>query len=88
MTQHDLDDLILSGDIADMLGVGQPAVSNWKARHEDFPAPLKVMGGRTSLYSRIEVIEWYRTHYPGRLETRVASARALIDSVDNGAQTA
>lgn len=60
MALHDLDDIVTSSEIAKMLGVSNPAVSNYKERHKDFPAPIKV-AGKTSLYSRKEILEWARS---------------------------
>lgn len=57
----ELEDLVSTGDIADEYGVGKPAVSNWIARHPDFPQPLtSVSRGSTLLFSRKAVADWYR----------------------------
>lgn len=66
MATIDTDDLIASADIADMLGVGPPAVNNWVQRHPDFPQPvLRVSRGAIPLYDRNQVVEWAAT--TGRL---------------------
>jgi type I restriction enzyme M protein len=56
----DLADLVAASDIAEMCGVGKPAVSNWIARYPDFPQPLvTVARGMTHLFSREAVLDWY-----------------------------
>jgi phage terminase Nu1 subunit (DNA packaging protein) len=61
------DDIINSTEIAELFGVSQPAVSNWKKRHDDFPKPFHVVRGyggvEYSLYLRHVIIAWYREHY-------------------------
>lgn len=68
-----IDDIVSSGEIAKMLSVTQPQLTNWKNRYEGFPAPFKVIGSKTSLYRRSEILAWYAAHFP----ERVAVARAL-----------
>jgi hypothetical protein len=59
----DLDDLVAVTDLADIFGVGKPAISNWRARYQDFPRPLvAVSRGNTPLYSRQAVTDWYVRH--------------------------
>ncbi|MFF0308128.1 N-6 DNA methylase [Streptosporangium sp. NPDC004379] len=50
---------VAAADIARLAGVGRAAVSNWRRRFEDFPAPV---GGTSSspLFSLTEVEEWLR----------------------------
>lgn len=56
----DLDDLVTTSEVADMLGVGVSAISNYKQRHEDFPKPLVAVNrGRTDLYSRKAIVAWW-----------------------------
>ncbi len=56
----DLDDLVSPADIADQFRVGKAAVSNWIARHADFPKPLTTVArGQTDLYSRKAVADWH-----------------------------
>lgn len=43
-TRFALDELVNGAGIADRLGVSDPTVANWRARHDDFPAPLDVPG--------------------------------------------
>lgn len=54
----DVDDLVGVTDIANRLGVGAPAVSNWKNRHEDFPEPVFVLSGTQPVYSWEAVVQW------------------------------
>lgn len=54
-------DIVASSDIADLLGVSAPAVSNLKKRHADFPEPFATVSrGKVTLYRRSEVVAWYR----------------------------
>ncbi|MGN9779795.1 N-6 DNA methylase [Nonomuraea sp. ZG12] len=50
---------VAAADIARLAGVGRAAVSNWRRRFDDFPAPV---GGTSSspLFSLTEVEEWLR----------------------------
>lgn len=51
------------GDIATRLKVGKSAVSNWLAKHPDFPAPLFVVGnGLTHVFDWAEVSAWADAH--------------------------
>ncbi|AMK79457.1 N-6 DNA methylase [Corynebacterium glutamicum] len=45
-------------DIAELAGVGRPAVSNWRARNESFPAPVKDSSPRRPLFHFNEIMEW------------------------------
>lgn len=48
---------VSAADIARMAGVTRAAVSNWRRRYENFPAP--VAGGASSpLFSRSQIAEW------------------------------
>jgi hypothetical protein len=56
----ELADLVSPADIAEECGVGKSAVSNWIARYPDFPQPLATVAqGKTALFSRKAVTEWY-----------------------------
>ncbi|WP_406079544.1 N-6 DNA methylase [Micromonospora sp. NBC_00858] len=51
---------ITAAEIARLAGVGRAAVSNWRKRHADFPAPV---GGTTASpeFDLIQVEQWLRT---------------------------
>lgn len=51
---------ITAAEIARVAGVGRAAVSNWRKRHPDFPAPV---GGTTASpeFDLIQVEQWLRT---------------------------
>ncbi|MET8267173.1 N-6 DNA methylase [Micromonospora arida] len=51
---------ITAAEIARLVGVGRAAVSNWRKRHPDFPAPV---GGTTASpeFDLIQVEQWLRT---------------------------
>lgn len=57
MSPRDLDVLLSIGDIAELADVTRSAVSNWRKRHEDFPAP-RVRAAAGSLFDLDEVEEW------------------------------
>ena len=52
---------VASADIARLAGVGRAAVSNWRRRFADFPAPV---GGTAAspLYRLADIEGWLRTH--------------------------
>ena len=45
-------------DIAELAGVGRSAVSNWRKRNSDFPAPVEGSPERRPLFHFSEVISW------------------------------
>ena len=51
-------DIVDSATIATMAGVSRSAVTQWKDRHADFPAPLAIPGVINPLYSRRAVLAW------------------------------
>ncbi|MFB4294278.1 class I SAM-dependent DNA methyltransferase [Nonomuraea sp. ATR24] len=55
------DPTLNAGDIARLAGVGRAAVSNWRRRHDDFPAPI---GGTANqpLFSLPQVEDWLRRY--------------------------
>jgi hypothetical protein len=85
-----IDDICTTSDIARLLHVGQPAVSNWKKRHADFPKPFALVNEKhTGLYRKSEIIMWYAKHAHYRtpdqlreladlLEREMAAARDII----------
>jgi hypothetical protein len=61
MRQVELGEEISSSEIARLAGVKLPTVSNWRSRHNDFPAP--VGGSETRpLFSREEVEAWLKAN--------------------------
>ncbi|MFE6066957.1 N-6 DNA methylase [Streptomyces sp. NPDC056525] len=57
--------LVTAAEIARLTGVTRAAVSNWRRRHEDFPAP--VAGGAGSpLFSLPEVRSWLENQSKGK----------------------
>jgi hypothetical protein len=54
--RRDPADLISAAEIARLAGVTRAAVSNWRKRYADFPAP--VGGARNALFARPEVQQW------------------------------
>ena len=45
-------------DIAALADVTRAAVSNWRARHEDFPSPTEDSSARRPLFDLDEVLSW------------------------------
>lgn len=60
------EDLVSSSEIAILLGVGNSAVSNWKVRYDDFPAPVVVLNG-IPIYLIQDIGKWYMKHHPGSI---------------------
>ena len=59
------DPLVTGAEIARMAGVTRAAVSNWRRRHDDFPAP--VGGGPSSPLFRLAAVrDWLAREHKGR----------------------
>jgi hypothetical protein len=85
----EIDDIVISSDIAARLGVVQSAVINWQKRYADFPAPFKVIGtddGRRgfSLFRWSEVLAWYVNRRHGSASMSIEVARAIIEAHERG----
>lgn len=53
-------DPVSAADVADRLGVSTTVVSNWQARHPDFPAPIFTVGrGRTHVWHWPDVKQYH-----------------------------
>lgn len=66
--------LVGNKDIARIAGVSQSAVSNWRSRHDDFPAPHATTGAGP-LYALDEVERWLLDN--DKIESRVSPATVL-----------
>lgn len=64
--QVDLDDITDTTGVAEILGLShRSTVRQYRARHDDFPAPVLDLGaGRCLLWLRSDVEEWRRRHPP------------------------
>ena len=61
----DIDDLLDTVDVADVLGLGsRTAVSVYRQRHDDFPLPV-IDRGRCLMWLRADILAWKAKH-PGR----------------------
>jgi predicted DNA-binding transcriptional regulator AlpA len=62
----DVDDLIDSRGVAQVLGLAQPnTVSAYQRRYRDMPRPAVDMGvGRCKLWLRSELERWHRKRHP------------------------
>ncbi|APT84402.1 N-6 DNA methylase [Corynebacterium aquilae] len=49
-------------DIAALAGVSRAAVSNWRSRHEDFPAPAPTSTDRKPVFNYNDVVAWLEAH--------------------------
>src|SRR5699024_1033535 len=70
--------LVSASDIATLAGVTRGAVSNWRRREDDFPAPTAGTTNRP-LYDRTEVLTWLQ----GRGITVEQDPRLTVWSVMN-----
>lgn len=69
-------DLMALSDIADLLGVGASAVTNWKTRLPDFPAPITTVArGKTELYLGAQVRAWAAARYGTNAVLRALQAQ-------------
>lgn len=66
-------------DIADMADVGRSAVSNWRKRHEDFPAPVG-SSPRGPLFDLSQVEDWLRAR--DQLRHRLDPDRHIWRSIE------
>ncbi|GAB1512053.1 N-6 DNA methylase [Actinophytocola sp. KF-1] len=71
--------LVGLADVAKLAGVTRPAVSNWRRRHDDFPAPVRETGA-VSLFSLPEIRAWLAEHGKGLAPP---SARAEVAAALN-----
>ena len=56
---------LAASDIAELLGVDRPVVSNWQKRGtHDFPPPVIVAShGKIKLWLKADIANWYRRRY-------------------------
>lgn len=60
----EISEIVSTADIARICGVSTSAVSNWRTRHETFPAPFtSIANGRTPLFRKREVVKWHIDHH-------------------------
>lgn len=57
-------------DIAELAQVSRPAVSNWRKRYSDFPAPLETSAPNKPLFEAADVVSWLKANefLPGDAE--------------------
>lgn len=53
----DVEDIVTPSEIAERAGVTRSCVSNWIARHPNFPPPIKERDGKLFLWSEVR---WFR----------------------------
>lgn len=49
-------------DIAELAQVSRPAVSNWRKRYSDFPAPLETSAPNKPLFEAADVVSWLKAN--------------------------
>lgn len=80
MSGRDADTTLVSlADVAKLAGVTRPAASNWRRRHDDFPAPVRETGA-VSLFALPEITAWLAEHGKGLAPP---SARAEVAAALN-----
>lgn len=63
----DPQDLVAVAEISERTSVSGSAVANWASRHDDFPAPVRVLKcGSLYLWSEVEV--WLADRKAGELQ--------------------
>ncbi|MBH5141859.1 N-6 DNA methylase [Rhodococcus erythropolis] len=50
--------LVRASDIAEMAGVSRAAVTQWRKRHSDFPAPKEAADTPSPMFDRTEIEQW------------------------------
>ena len=75
---------ITASQIARLAGVSRSAVSNWRRRHADFPAPLGEGAGASPLFDRAAVERWL--HERGLSTAPADTVDALRLAVSAGAR--
>lgn len=69
-----VDDIITATEIANLCGVGAPAVSNWRARYDNFPLPFTVVGKSTALFLKPPIIVWFAEHIASSYAPEIKAA--------------
>ena len=55
---------LAASDIAELLSVSRPVVSNWQRRMADFPKPaITASHGKVKLWHKADIVTWYRARY-------------------------
>lgn len=70
----DVDDLIASGDVGELLGVAKNTISLWKRdSKKGFPEPVVVVSnGFTPVYLRSEIVTWWKKQNEAKVEAATA----------------
>jgi hypothetical protein len=76
----DASSLLNVSQIAELAKVGPSAVSNWRKRFDDFPAPVHAVPGGRDLFELQGVEGWLKKH--GRLEGKRRSKHLLWSAAD------
>lgn len=53
-----MSDIASAVELADMLGVRQSAIYEWRTRHASFPEPITVLGEKMLIWSKESVRVW------------------------------
>jgi anti-sigma-K factor RskA len=76
----DVSSLLNASQIAELAQVGPSAVSNWRKRFGDFPAPVHAVPGGRDLFELQDVEAWLKSH--GRLGEKRRSKHLLWSAAD------
>jgi hypothetical protein len=79
-----IDDIITATEIAALCGVGVPAVSNWRARHDSFPLPFLVVNKKTAMFLKPEIVAWFAEHVASDYAPEIKTAIMAQLSNDQG----
>lgn len=76
--------LVRAADIAEIANVSRAAVTQWRKRHKDFPAPKEAADSDSPLFDRNEVEQWLagrgrRTGKARNVDTPAIVARRISD---------
>lgn len=65
--------LVRAADIAAIANVSRAAVTQWRKRHKDFPAPKEAAGSDSPLFDRTEVEQWLANRKPANRNRAAAT---------------
>lgn len=70
-------------DIAELAGVTRAAVSNWRSRYDDFPAPLEGFSDRRPLFDLHEIVSWLKQRDLLGLDAQKKQTKTTLWGVTN-----
>ncbi|MDV6267754.1 N-6 DNA methylase [Rhodococcus globerulus] len=70
--------LVRAADIAAIANVSRAAVTQWRKRHKDFPAPKEAADSDSPLFDRAEVEQWLANRKPAHRNQPAGSAASAL----------